>query len=335
MDPISQGVVGAFVAQACAREREQRLALGVGWLAGMAADLDIFIRSNEDPLLALQFHRHFTHGLAFIPIGGALCALVLWYLLRRRPPFRRVLLFAMLGYATHALLDACTSYGTQLFWPFSDLRVAWSHIAVVDLAFTLPLLALTIVAAWKQRRRWAWAACAYAAAYLGLSVLQKNRAEAAQTAVASGRGHQIERAFVHPTLGNIVLWRSLYQSGGRYYVDGLRVGWSAEGARLYEGDSLPVFDLARDEPQIDPQSRLARDIARFSWFSEGCLAYHPKDPDVLGDLRYATLPNALEPLWGIRLNRAQPQWHVGFEHFRNISSSDLNTFRRMILGQAL
>ena len=38
------------------------------------------------------------------------------------------------------LLDAATSYGTRLFWPFSDERAGWDWIAIVDPAFTVPLL---------------------------------------------------------------------------------------------------------------------------------------------------------------------------------------------------
>jgi inner membrane protein len=334
MDPLTQGVLGALAAQAFARPEKQRRALWVGALAGMAADLDVFISSSSDPLLALQFHRHFTHSLAFIPVGAALCAFVFWLGLRRRTALRRLYEFSFLGYATHALLDACTSYGTQLFWPFSDHRVAWSHIAVIDLLFTVPLLVLMGVGAWKRRRSLAWGAWVFAAAYMGFARFQKSRVEEAQASLAAGRGHTVERAFVHPTLGNLVLWRSLYVSGGQYYVDALRVGWG-DGLRLYVGGSAPAIDAARDYPSLDPKSRLASDIERFSWFSEGCIARHPKDPDVLGDLRYATLPDSLEPLWGIRLNLAQPQWHAGFEHFRKVDAGAIARFRRMLAGSDL
>ena len=47
-----------------------------------------------------------------------------------------------MGYATHGLLDSCTSYGTQLFWPFSDVRVAWDTMSIVDPLFTVPYWSL-------------------------------------------------------------------------------------------------------------------------------------------------------------------------------------------------
>ena len=84
MDPVSQGVLGAVCAQAFAGKGEVRLATVAGVAGGMAADLDILIRSTQDPLLTIEYHRHFTHSLAFVPIGGLVVAAVLWPLFRRR-----------------------------------------------------------------------------------------------------------------------------------------------------------------------------------------------------------------------------------------------------------
>ncbi|WP_019218287.1 metal-dependent hydrolase [Legionella tunisiensis] len=47
---------------------------------------------------------------------------------------------ALIGYATHGLLDACTNYGTVLFWPFSERRVYWDLISIIDPFFTVPLV---------------------------------------------------------------------------------------------------------------------------------------------------------------------------------------------------
>ena len=110
----------------------------IGALAGMAPDLDVLIRSNTDPLLFLEYHRQFTHSLLFIPLGSLLCALVFWKTIGRGINFSTVWLAAFLGYLTHGLLDACTTYGTLLLWPFSDARIAWNTIAVIDPLFTLP-----------------------------------------------------------------------------------------------------------------------------------------------------------------------------------------------------
>ena len=126
MDPISQASLGASLSQSFANDNSKQLsALFIGALAGMAPDLDVFIHSATDPLLFLEFHRQFTHSLVFIPFGALLCSLVFYPLMHLRwiqnkwpaakLSFSQTYLFSFLGYATHGLLDACTSYGTQLF----------------------------------------------------------------------------------------------------------------------------------------------------------------------------------------------------------------------------
>jgi membrane-bound metal-dependent hydrolase YbcI (DUF457 family) len=41
-----------------------------------------------------------------------------------------------LGYATHAILDVATSYGTFLLWPFIEIRYSWNIISIVDPLFS-------------------------------------------------------------------------------------------------------------------------------------------------------------------------------------------------------
>ena len=90
MDPVSQGALGAAAALVVAKPDQIRSAAMLGALAGMAPDLDVFIRSSADPLLFLEYHRQFTHALVFIPVGALICALVLGPLVRGRPPGGRV-----------------------------------------------------------------------------------------------------------------------------------------------------------------------------------------------------------------------------------------------------
>ena len=72
---------------------------------------------------------------------------------RRHLSFPRTWLYAALGFATHGLLDACTTYGTQLLWPFSDARIAWNVISIIDPLFTVPILLLVVFAAARRWRR--------------------------------------------------------------------------------------------------------------------------------------------------------------------------------------
>jgi inner membrane protein len=328
MDPVTQGVLGAVLPQSFAAPERQRLALGAGWLGGMAADLDVLIRSSRDPLLAIEYHRHFTHALAFVPVGGLIVAAALWPLVRRRTDFRTLAAFTTLGYATHGLLDACTSYGTQLLWPFADTRVAWNVVGIVDPFYTVPLLGLAGLAAWTRRARFARVALGFAVAYLLGGLWQRERATAVAEALAGERGHAPAALTVKPTVGNLLLWRSLYMAEGRWHVDAVRVGLDA---RVYPGGSVAPAVL----PDAPPGSALAHDLARFAWFSADALAVHPAQPDLIGDLRFSMLPNGLTPLWGIRVGTTGPDEHVPFVNVRDVSSRDFATFLDMVLGKEL
>ena len=78
MDPISQGTVGAAFAQSSAN-RGNIVKIGfIGFLAGLAPDLDVLIRSETDPILFLEYHRQFSHSLFFIPLGSLIVALFIF-----------------------------------------------------------------------------------------------------------------------------------------------------------------------------------------------------------------------------------------------------------------
>ena len=121
-------------------------------LAGLLADADILIRSSSDSLLTIEYHRHFTHSLVFIPVGAAIAMLLLWPFVRRHLPAGRLYLFCLAGFSMSGVLDAFTSYGTHLFWPFSDERVAFNIISIVDPVFTLILL-VTLLAGLRLGHR--------------------------------------------------------------------------------------------------------------------------------------------------------------------------------------
>ena len=332
MDPLSQAVLGATAAQCGAAPRELRSAAVVGLLAGMAADLDVLIRSQSDSLLFLEYHRQFTHSLPFIPVGSLIVAVALHYLFARRYlGFRKTLFYSALGYATHGLLDACTTYGTQLLWPFSDTRVAWNVVSIVDPLFTLPILLLV---AWAAARRWRTAAViglAWAFLYMGAGMVQRDRAREIGMEQALARGHQPIRLEAKPSFANLLLWKIVYQTDERFYVDSVRTGIDTH---FYPGNSVPVLDTRRQLAWLDPNSQQASDVERFRWFSNRYVALHPDDPLQVIDVRYSIVPNEISPLWTIRLNpQARKGEHAEFLVSRDADDHHRERFTRMLLGR--
>ncbi|PCI47605.1 MAG: metal-dependent hydrolase [Moraxellaceae bacterium] len=336
MDPITQGVFGASLPQSLEHQRRyQKAAFAIGFLSGMAPDLDVFIRSSSDPLLALDFHRHFTHSLAFIPLGALICASVFYFLFKKKLSFKRVYLYAFLGYATHALLDGCTSYGTRLLWPFSDVRLSWNNVSVVDPLITLPMLALVVLGYFRSNGNFAKLALVYGLSYLLLGVVQRDRAEEIATELALSRGHTPLRMTAKPSFGNIVLWKTIYEYDGHYYVDAVKIGLEQQ---LIPGTSVKKLDIATDLPWLDAlnknhqttENQQAIDLERFRVFSDDYLAVLPDQPNYVIDIRYSFLPNSVDPLWGIRMKPHAPNEHVDYDTTRDLNPGYRKEFFSML-----
>lgn len=303
MDPVTHTLLGAGIGYAAFGGKLGRTAALAGGLAAFVPDADVFIRSAADPLVAIEYHRHFTHALPFAPIGAAAVALLWSGSPEWRARWSWLWLCCLAAYVSHCLLDAATSYGTQLVWPFTRHRFGWDLISIIDPLFTL-VLAVGLVWSLKVRRvRPVLVALALAAGYVTLGGVQHARAMAAQQRLASERGHAIERREVMPTLANNLIWRGLYLHQGRIHSDRIRVGWFSR-ATVLEGWSLPhvtAADLTEAERQRD---RARGSFERFNWFAEGWVARKPADPAVLGDMRYSLSTEAFDPVWGIRYTEA-------------------------------
>jgi len=332
MDPLSQAVVGAAVTQSVAPKQHLGTITLLGALAGMAPDLDVLIRSSTDPLLFLEYHRQFTHSFFFIPFGGLICAFAFWPFAKRCLSFRHTYFVTTLGYATHGLLDACTTYGTLLFWPFSLERIAWNTIAVIDPLFTIPLLTFVVAAVIRRSVVWSRIGLFVALCYLGLGYIQRERAESVGETLALGRDHREVSVSAKPTLGNLLLWKVIYQYEGRFWVDAVRVGGQP---LVYSGGSVAVLDIPGQFPWLKEGSQQAKDLARFDWFSSGYLAVDNNDPLRVIDMRYSMLPNEIEGLWGIRLDEsAASGQHVTYEVRRSVDKTRIDNLIAMLAGQA-
>ena len=330
MDPVSQGAVGAAFAQSAAKKENIILIGFIGFLAGLAPDLDVLIRSEDDPILFLEYHRQFSHSLFFIPIGSFFVALFIFPFVRGLMSLRMVYIASFLGYATHGLLDACTSYGTQLFWPFSDQRVTWNNISIVDPIFTIPIVILLAIAITKRKRIFSFIAIGWITFYLSLGFIQYERTLSAAMDLANSRGHNAERMTLKPSFGNLILWKSIYQHEETYYVDAIRTVHSSTWCL---GESIEMFDYQYHLPSLDKDSQQAKDIERFRWFSQDYLGYDYKN-SLVTDIRYSMIPNQIAPMWGLVIDTEQSiDDHATWWTSRSLDQSQLDLFKEMLSGK--
>lgn len=310
MDTLTHALLGAATGQVAFGRRLGWRATVIGVVAAELPDLDYLIHSAADPLLNIELHRHFTHSFVFSPVIALLAALPWLFRASFREQRLALLLCGLAGCWSHILLDACTSYGTQFLVPFSQHRFGWDFISIIDPVFTGVLLAGLVASGLANRRRSSdpatpashrgvWVALGVGAAYLALGAVQKTRAHAAQAELARARGHRVERSEAMPTLGNHLVWRSLYLHDGRIHSDRLRVPWLG-AVTVRVGASLPLVSRPDLSPEEAARNGPLRSFERFAWFSDGWIARSPGDPTVIGDMRYSLSAKAFDPIWGIR-----------------------------------
>lgn len=240
-------------------------------------------------------------------------------------------LWACLGYASHGLLDACTSYGTYLLWPLTDTRYAWNWISVIDPIYTVPLAILLAVSVWRQGRRSLGLAWIWLVAYMTFGAVQNHRAEQIVADWARQSGLTIERLVAKPAFANLILWRGLVDDGQRFHLVAVR-NLPGSDTLLWSGGSVARF--ARPEGLIDGQ--LTTDLDRFDHFSSDWLFRYP-DYDAagewfIGDFRYAIDPASQRPLWGIVFNPEDPDSRARYTTPRRVTEEERAAFFQRLRG---
>ena len=154
-------------------------ALLYGALAGTIPDFDVLASYFTDTVTALAIHRGFTHSIFF----SILFAPVFGWIVSSYETYKNFKSWSWLffwAFLTHPILDAHTTWGTQLFWPF-DLRLAFKTIFVIDPLYTLPFLACLLLVLFqkrnsKKRRLYNTLGLSISTIYLGITFIIKSLA---------------------------------------------------------------------------------------------------------------------------------------------------------------
>jgi membrane-bound metal-dependent hydrolase YbcI (DUF457 family) len=158
MDTITHGIVGALIGKGFFSERNGRVATFAATVGAMFPDVDVVQEIfSRDPLAIVKYHRAITHSFLALPFFAALLAWLTragfafakkrWNLRDWEAPSWGILfLICVIAIASHIFLDAMTSFGTRIWYPFSQQRVAWDLLFIIDFCFTAIVLLPQIVA---------------------------------------------------------------------------------------------------------------------------------------------------------------------------------------------
>jgi len=141
MDSLTQAALGAAVGEAVLGKKIGHKAAILGAIGGTIPDLDVLLTPFFTDFQNISIHRGYSHSILFCLLGAFLFAYILskikW---TKEVSYRKLWFFSFLALFTHVLLDAFTSFGTQLFLPFTDWRVSFDSISIIDPVYTIPLI---------------------------------------------------------------------------------------------------------------------------------------------------------------------------------------------------
>jgi inner membrane protein len=262
MDPITHITAGVLIAQA----GRDRFPAGK-WFVPLAAfaawmpDLDNIV-TFFGPEAYMRYHRGYTHSL----LGGALMAWVLTWIVARfwRDTGRKQLFILFyLCVLSHLFLDVITAYGTRIFLPFSEARIAVSSVYIVDPVFTLALIALAVLSFLRPagRKTLAVSGLALMLAWPALGFGVRQFATARAERLLAGRGEAYQELSVQPDAFAPLWWKVIAREGDQYALTGL--DW------LHPDTLLPERRFVRAES--DELLRLGRQapvFSRYVWFTD-------------------------------------------------------------------
>lgn len=227
MDSLTQIVLGAAVAEATLGKRVGNKALLWGGIAGTIPDLDVlFIALFGDGAIdEIVIHRGFSHSILFALMMAPLLGWMVRWLYRKKDEatFRQWTMLFFWAIFTHPLLDSLTTYGTQLFLPFSDYRVSIATVFVVDLFYTLPFLLSVIALSFVNRtnglrRKLNYLGLGLSSAYLITGLINKYITTEVFKADLLTEPESKELVFVGTTPLNIALWYGVAETDSAFHI---------------------------------------------------------------------------------------------------------------------
>lgn len=211
MDSLTQVAVGIATAEFCLGKQIKNRSFLYGAIIATIPDLDIYVGKLFDPISAIAMHRGFSHSIFFylllcIPLGA-----ILFKIEQGRVKLFQAINACFFILLTHSILDAFTTWGTQLFWPL-PYRLAVKSIFVVDIFYTIPwLICLFLVFINKDfliRKKWLKWGFYITTTYLIIGVFIKIYVTNKFESTLKQQNIEYTNIIVKPTFSNIILWNA-------------------------------------------------------------------------------------------------------------------------------
>jgi inner membrane protein len=317
MDSLTQIVLGAACGEAILGRKIGNKALLFGAIGGTIPDLDVFIGSwlYNNEIQAMAFHRGFMHSILFSIIAAFAFGWLTFKLYNKgnrlgTSTLRDWQLLFFWSLFTHPILDCFTPYGTQLFYPFTDYRVAFNNISVADPLYTTPFLICLIVLLFfkrqhKLRKLWLQLGIGISSAYMLFTLGNKFYIDSIFEKSLKTQAINFSRFRTQPTIFNTILWYGVAETDTEYYMGFYSLFDKTNRITKWQVVSKEnsILDMNDD------------DLATLLWFSDDY--YKIRSSDIEGeykysDLRYALLnpEDAESSLFTFRIFKKEGRWDM-------------------------
>ena len=339
MDSLTQIVLGAACGEAVLGKKIGNRALLFGAIGGTVPDLDVFVGkwifSNE--IQAMAFHRGFMHSILFAVFAGVGLGYAVFWMYNRgsrlgtTTPKDWIKLF-FISIFTHPILDCFTGYGTQLFAPFSNYRVAFDNIAVADPFYTLPfLVSLIILMCFKRtsttRRTFLKIGLGISSIYMVFTLINKYYINSVFKSDLVQKRIKYNRFKSQPTILNNILWYGVAESDTAYHVAFYSILDQKKTPRKWQ--SIP-----KNHQLV---SSTHKDIKTLIWFSDGFYSISKttdKDTFIFKDLRYPLLneddPNS--SVFSFKIKHENNRWVAQPFYPKDTKEKDVSAFWERLKG---
>ncbi|WP_303315257.1 metal-dependent hydrolase [Flavivirga abyssicola] len=293
MDSLTQIVLGAACGEAVLGKKIGNKALLFGAIGGTIPDLDVYIGSliYNNEIDAMLFHRGFMYSILFSVLAAFLFGWVTYKLYNSgkrlhtttKNDWVRLFFWSLF---THPILDCFTPYGTQLFTPLSNYRVAFNNIAVVDPIYTLPFLICIIVLMFfnrksNKRKLWLKLGLGISSVYMLLTLGNKFYIDTIFRKSMAEHHIKFNRYSTQPAIFNNVLWYGIVETDASYFM--------ANYSLLDRKNRFLNFKELPKQRDLNPSE--FDDIKDLAWFSNHYYSVYKVTDNAYryNDLRYPIL----------------------------------------------
>jgi inner membrane protein len=293
LDTLTHTAIGICTGHLIAGKQLGRKAMLFGAIANNLPDIDVIANLWASDTRVLLLHRGITHSFLANIILTLLLALCFerWYSKYGVSRKKWLLLFGS-GLALHLFTDALTSYGTGWFEPFSQARISFNTIFILDPFFSLPLLLSAIVAVFLKPGSPAgikWCKFGLIISFVYLSFTIVNKLYVNSVVEKNLRAQQINYSdyLATPTPLNNFLWYIVAKNG-----NGFDIGYYSI---FDETNDISFRHLPKNDSLLNfpCDTEAVKDLLRFS--KGYCCFRLENDTVILSDMRFGQIGGWYKP----------------------------------------